>query len=77
MVQKERKLPRVFEYFVEKDQFAGGNTYCAGCPAELTVRTIPKVLGKNIVIVHLVVRLQYSTDKIKVPGISCLITHAL
>jgi pyruvate/2-oxoacid:ferredoxin oxidoreductase beta subunit len=51
MVMKDKKLPKVFDYFVEKDQFAGGNTYCAGCPAELTVRTIPKVLGKNIVIV--------------------------
>jgi hypothetical protein len=37
MVQKEKKLPRVFDYFVEKDQFAGGNTFCAGCPAELTL----------------------------------------
>ncbi len=51
MVQKEKKLPRVFDYFVEKDQFAGGNTFCAGCPAELTLRTIPKVLGKDIVMV--------------------------
>ena len=51
MVQKEKKLPRVFDYFIEKDQFAGGNTFCAGCPAELTVRTIPKVLGKEIIFV--------------------------
>ncbi len=51
MVQKEKKLPRVFDYFIEKDQFAGGNTFCAGCPAELTLRTIPKVLGKDIIMV--------------------------
>lgn len=51
MVQKERKLPKVFDYFVQKDQFAGGNTFCAGCPAELTIRTIPKVLGKDLVFV--------------------------
>ena len=51
MVQKEKKLPRVFDYFVEKDQFAGGNTFCAGCPAELTLRTIPKVLGKDVIMV--------------------------
>src|ERR1035437_8228837 len=51
MVQKEKKLPRVFDYFIEKDQFAGGNTFCAGCPAELTLRTVPKVLGKDIVMV--------------------------
>jgi len=51
MLQKEKKLPRVFDYFIEPDQFAGGTTFCAGCPAELTLRTIPKVLGKNIVMV--------------------------
>ena len=51
MVQKEKKLPRVFDYFIEKDQFAGGTTFCTGCPAELTLRTIPKVLGKDIIFV--------------------------
>jgi pyruvate/2-oxoacid:ferredoxin oxidoreductase beta subunit len=51
MAEKVKKLPKVFDYFVEKDQFAGGNTFCAGCPAELTLRTVPKVLGKNIVMV--------------------------
>jgi pyruvate/2-oxoacid:ferredoxin oxidoreductase beta subunit len=51
MVQKEKKLPKVFDYFVEKDQFAGGNTFCAGCPAELTLRTVPKVLGKDVIMV--------------------------
>ena len=49
MVEKVKKLPKVFDYFVEKDQFAGGNTFCAGCPAELTLRTIPKVLGKDVI----------------------------
>ncbi len=51
MVEKLKKLPKVFENFIEKEQFAGGNTFCAGCPAELTLRTIPKVMGKNIVFV--------------------------
>lgn len=51
MVEKLKKLPRVFDYYIEKDQFAGGTTYCAGCPAELTLRTIPKVMGKDIVLV--------------------------
>jgi pyruvate/2-oxoacid:ferredoxin oxidoreductase beta subunit len=51
MAEKLKKLPKVFDLFVEKDQFAGGNTFCAGCPAELTLRTIPKVLGKDIVMV--------------------------
>jgi pyruvate/2-oxoacid:ferredoxin oxidoreductase beta subunit len=47
----EKKLPKVFDYYVEQDQFAGGNTFCAGCPAELVLRTVPKVLGKNLVMV--------------------------
>ncbi len=51
MVEKLKKLPRVFDYYIEKDQFAGGNTFCAGCPAELALRTIPKVMGKDIVMV--------------------------
>jgi pyruvate/2-oxoacid:ferredoxin oxidoreductase beta subunit len=51
MVEKVKKLPKVFDYFIEQDQFAGGNTFCAGCPAELTLRTIPKVLGKDTIMV--------------------------
>ena len=51
MVQKQKKLPRVFDYFVAEDTFSGGTSFCAGCPAELTLRTVPKVLGNDIVIV--------------------------
>jgi pyruvate/2-oxoacid:ferredoxin oxidoreductase beta subunit len=51
MVEKLKKLPKVFDYYIEKDQFAGGNTFCAGCPAELTLRTVPKVLGKDVIMV--------------------------
>jgi pyruvate/2-oxoacid:ferredoxin oxidoreductase beta subunit len=51
MAEKLKKLPRVFEYFTTPDQFAGGTSFCAGCPAELTLRTVPKVLGKQIVMV--------------------------
>lgn len=51
MVPTGKKLPKVFDYFVEKDQFAGGTSFCAGCPAELTLRTIPRVLGKDIIMV--------------------------
>jgi len=51
MIQRKKRLPRVFDYFVEEDQFAGGNTFCAGCPAELALRTVPKVMGKDIVMV--------------------------
>lgn len=49
MAQKAKKLPKVFDYFIEKDQFSGGNSYCAGCPAELALRTVPKVLGREII----------------------------
>jgi pyruvate/2-oxoacid:ferredoxin oxidoreductase beta subunit len=51
MAQKEKKLPRVFDYFVEEDQFAGGVTFCTGCPAELALRMVPKVMGKEVVMV--------------------------
>ena len=51
MVEKTKKKSRVFDYFREEDQFAGGVAWCAGCPLELTARFVPKVLGKDIVIV--------------------------
>ena len=47
MTTRDKKLPRVFDYYVEKEQFAGGNTFCAGCPAELTLRTVPKGIGER------------------------------
>ena len=51
MVAKAKKLPRVFDYFVAQDPFAGGVTFCAGCGAELALRTVPKVMGNDIIIV--------------------------
>lgn len=52
MVEKTKKKSKVFDYFCEKEeQYAGGVSWCAGCPLELTLRFIPKVLGKDIVIV--------------------------
>ena len=51
MTQKAKKLPRVFEYFRDEDQFAGGLAFCAGCPLELTLRILSKVLGRETMIV--------------------------
>jgi len=52
MVEKTKKKSRVFDYFQEKEeQYAGGVSTCAGCPLELTLRFVPKVLGKDILIV--------------------------
>jgi pyruvate/2-oxoacid:ferredoxin oxidoreductase beta subunit len=51
MVEKVKKLPKVFQYFKEEDQFAGGVAFCAGCPLELTLRLVPKIMGKETVIV--------------------------
>jgi pyruvate/2-oxoacid:ferredoxin oxidoreductase beta subunit len=52
MPQKDRKKPRTFDYFAEKEeQFAGGVSWCGGCALELTARFVPKVLGKDIVLV--------------------------
>jgi len=51
MTQKAKKLPRIFGYFSGEDQFAGGLAFCAGCPLELTLRIMSKVLGKETVFV--------------------------
>ena len=51
MVETTKKRNRVFDYFCQEDQFAGGVAWCAGCPLELTARFVPKVLGKNMVFV--------------------------
>jgi pyruvate/2-oxoacid:ferredoxin oxidoreductase beta subunit len=52
MTQEEKKKPRIFNYLSEKEeQFSGGVAWCAGCTLELTARFIPKVLGKDIVLV--------------------------
>lgn len=51
MVEGTKKKNRVFDYFIEDDQFSGGVAWCAGCPLELTARFVPKVLGKKMVFV--------------------------
>ena len=51
MVEKVKKLPKVFQYFKDEDQFAGGVAFCAGCPLELTLRVLSKVMGRQTVIV--------------------------
>jgi pyruvate/2-oxoacid:ferredoxin oxidoreductase beta subunit len=51
MVEKKKKLPRIFEYLQREDQFAGGLTCCAGCPLELTLRVVSKIYGKETIIV--------------------------
>ena len=51
MVEKVKKLPKIFQYFKDNDQFAGGVAFCAGCPLELTLRIMSKVLGRETVIV--------------------------
>jgi pyruvate/2-oxoacid:ferredoxin oxidoreductase beta subunit len=49
---EQKKKPKIFDYFQEaEDQYAGGVAWCAGCTLELTARFVPKVLGKDIVLV--------------------------
>ena len=49
---EQKKKPKIFDYFREaEDQYAGGVAWCAGCTLELTARFVPKVLGKDIVLV--------------------------
>ena len=51
MTQEAKKKSKIFNYFTEKDQFAGGVAWCGGCTLELTARLVPKILGKDIVLV--------------------------
>ena len=51
MVEATKKRNKIFDYFSEEDQFSGGVAWCAGCPLELTARTVPKIMGKNMVFV--------------------------
>jgi pyruvate/2-oxoacid:ferredoxin oxidoreductase beta subunit len=51
MVEATKKRNKVFDYYCEEDQFSGGVAWCAGCPLELIARTVPKVMGKNVVFV--------------------------
>lgn len=51
MAEATKKRNRIFDYYIEKDQFSGGVAWCAGCPLELTARIVPQVLGKNVVFV--------------------------
>jgi pyruvate/2-oxoacid:ferredoxin oxidoreductase beta subunit len=49
---EQKKKPRIFDYFKEtEEQYAGGVAWCAGCTLELTARFVPKVLGRDIVLV--------------------------
>jgi pyruvate/2-oxoacid:ferredoxin oxidoreductase beta subunit len=52
MSDVKKKKSRIFDYFVEKEElYAGGLAWCAGCTLELAARFVPKVLGKDIVLV--------------------------
>ena len=51
MVEATKKRNKIFDYFCEEEQFSGGVAWCAGCPLELTARTVPKIMGKNMVFV--------------------------
>jgi pyruvate/2-oxoacid:ferredoxin oxidoreductase beta subunit len=49
---EQKKKPKIFDYFQEaEDPYAGGVAWCAGCTLELTARFVPKVLGKDIILV--------------------------
>ena len=48
---KKKKLSKIFDYFQGKDPFSGGLAFCAGCPLELLLRFIPKVLGDEDIVI--------------------------
>jgi len=52
MVQEKKKKSKIFDYFCQtEEQFAGGLAWCAGCTLELAARFVPKVLGKDMILV--------------------------
>jgi pyruvate/2-oxoacid:ferredoxin oxidoreductase beta subunit len=51
MVEKKKKLPKVFDYFQVEDQFSRGVAFCAGCALELHARLVGRIMGKNTVLV--------------------------
>ncbi len=51
MAEVAKKRNKIFDYYTTEDQFSGGVAWCAGCPLELIARTVPKVMGKNVVTV--------------------------
>lgn len=46
-----KKLPKVAKYYQNKDQFAGGVAFCAGCTLELNARLVSRILGKDTILV--------------------------
>ena len=51
MATKTGKLSKVFDYFCDEDPFAAGLSCCAGCPLELALRFIGKVLGRKDMVI--------------------------
>jgi pyruvate/2-oxoacid:ferredoxin oxidoreductase beta subunit len=52
MTQESKRKPKILNYYAEtEEQFSGGVAWCGGCTLELTARFIPKVLGKDMVLV--------------------------
>jgi pyruvate/2-oxoacid:ferredoxin oxidoreductase beta subunit len=51
MATKTGKLSKVFEYFCDEDPFAAGLSCCAGCPLELALRLIGKILGRKDLVI--------------------------
>ena len=48
---KKGKKSKVFEYLKYEDPFSKGLSFCAGCPVELLLRFIPKVLGTDDLVI--------------------------
>ncbi|PKN22547.1 MAG: pyruvate synthase subunit PorB [Deltaproteobacteria bacterium HGW-Deltaproteobacteria-21] len=51
MATKKGKLSKVFDYFSDQDPFAPGVSCCAGCPLELALRFMGKVLGRKDMVI--------------------------
>jgi pyruvate/2-oxoacid:ferredoxin oxidoreductase beta subunit len=51
MATKKGKPSKVFDYFSDPDPFSPGLACCAGCPLELALRFMGKVLGRKDMVI--------------------------
>jgi pyruvate/2-oxoacid:ferredoxin oxidoreductase beta subunit len=47
MTDRKGRLSKVFDYFCDEDPFAGGLSSCPGCPLELALRLLGRILGSQ------------------------------
>jgi pyruvate/2-oxoacid:ferredoxin oxidoreductase beta subunit len=50
MAELLKKRPKVYDFYVDEDQFSPGNACCPGCTMELNLRLVSKIMGKETIL---------------------------